>query len=66
MSFVLLPKILSVLKIRKQKLDFLYKMSILYRMRVLLIDSKFFSKNLKLLSNIVKLSLTNITSLLKK
>ena len=58
MSYILLPRILSVLKIRKQKLDFLYKMSFLYKMRAKRIDSIFFEKNL----NFIGLSLKKILS----
>ena len=66
MSFFLLPRILAVLKIRKQKLDFLYKMSVLYKMRIKFIDISFFSKNLKLLVLAVQLVCSNFSKLLKK
>lgn len=54
LSFVLMPKLLSILKLRKQKLDFLYKISYIYDMRLRMVNLGLFDKNLKILVKIVK------------
>lgn len=62
MSFVLLPKVLAVLKLRKQKLDFLYKISFLSKLRIKSVDTIFFDKNLNLLSLHLKKVLSKFTN----
>lgn len=49
-----MPKLLSILKLRKQKLDFLYKISYIYDMRLRMVNLGLFDKNLKILVKIVK------------
>ena len=66
MSFILLPKVLNVLKLRKQKLDFLYKMSILYKLRNNYIDGFFFNKHIFYLTKFIKQFLVNLNVFGKK
>lgn len=66
MSFIFLPKVLNVLKLRKQKLDFLYKMSILYKLRNSYIDGFFFSKHISYLTKFIKKFFVNLNVFSKK
>ena len=54
MSYIILPRILSSLKIRKQKMDHLYKIFILSKLRFNSINAEFFNKNFTILSALVK------------
>lgn len=54
MSFILLPRVLAVLKLRHQKLMFLYKISFLSKLRFAQVDNIFFAKNLKVVSSAVR------------
>jgi hypothetical protein len=66
MSFILLPKVLNVLKLRKQKIDFLYKMSVLFKLRNSYIDNFFFNKHISHLAATVKRFFFNLNVFTKK